>query len=151
MREYIILIAGAAVLSALSEIMSPEGWKKYIGVITGLVIVSVAAAPIAKLKHIDLRDFENVSAAEDTVKLQDYSTSRVSEELEERVKEDIKDRIMREYGRECDVKVRLDINEDNKIAGVKGVELHMSRPPEELKEKIGEMYGIASDEVVLYG
>jgi len=40
MKEYIITIIGATLLSAMAGIIAPEKWRSYVQVITGLVIIS---------------------------------------------------------------------------------------------------------------
>ena len=51
MKSYIITVIGAALLSALAEIISPEKWRGYVKIITGLVVISSIIAPAAGLVH----------------------------------------------------------------------------------------------------
>ena len=148
MREYIILIAGAAVLSVFGDIMSPAGWKKYIKIITGLVVISIIVAPIAKFKKVDL--ISNLEFDSNT-QLEDYSNDWFTNEFEKVVCDDIKERVANEYGRDCDVKVKINLNDENKIESIGKLEVYMDKPPYELKQKLSEMYGIAGDEVILHG
>ena len=45
MKEYIITIIGATLLSAMAGIIAPEKWRSYVQVITGLVIISCIISP----------------------------------------------------------------------------------------------------------
>ena len=49
MKAYFLMILGAAVLSALASIMSPEKWRGYIRLVTGIIILSCIVSPIANL------------------------------------------------------------------------------------------------------
>lgn len=148
MREYIILIAGAAVLSVLGEMMSPESWKKYIRIITGLIVVSVIVTPIAELKKINLLDGIDFKVSEE---LTDYSNQWLLDEFTDNVCTDVKDRVKREYGKECEVRINVAVSGENEIEGIERMEVYMNFPPAELKEKLSQMYGIDSSEVILNG
>lgn len=146
MKEYVTVIAGAAILSVLADILSPEQWRKYIKIVTGFVIISVIISPVAKLKNIDLFDgidYNNTISADIT----DYRSKWVAEEFEVRVENDIKERVMNDYGKNCDVDVKISINDDNMIEAVEQIEIHTDGECIGLKEKMAYMYGVAEDEV----
>ena len=46
MKSYIISIAVCTVICAVVNMLTPENWKKYVGVVTGLVITLSIASPI---------------------------------------------------------------------------------------------------------
>ena len=54
MKQYIITIIGATLLSAMANILSPDTWRKYISVITGFIIISCIISPISKLAKVDI-------------------------------------------------------------------------------------------------
>lgn len=146
MKEYITVIVGAALLSVLADILSPEQWRKYIKIVTGFVIISVIISPVARLKNIDLFegiDYNNTASADFT----DYRSKWVAEEFEIRVENDIKERVMNDYGKKCDVDVGISINEDNMIEAVERIEIYTYGECKGLKEKMAYMYGVDANEV----
>ena len=61
MKEYIITIIGATLLSAMAGIIAPEKWRSYVQVITGLVIISCIIFPVTALVKSDIFDgFDSV-------------------------------------------------------------------------------------------
>ena len=61
MKEYIITIIGATLLSAMAGIIAPEKWRSYVQVITGLVIISCIISPVTAIVKSDIFDgFDSV-------------------------------------------------------------------------------------------
>lgn len=150
MREYIIVIAGAAVLSVFADMLSPKEWQKYIKIVTGLVIISVIIAPLAKFKDTDL--FSEIGVQDEiAIDTADYSKMWVIDEFTAKIEEDIEERIKNEYGRDCTAKVRLRLNEDELIERVELVSISINSPPDGLKRRIMEIYGVAENEVIING
>lgn len=150
MREYIIVIASAAILSVFADMLSPEQWRKYVKIVTGFVIISVIIAPIAKIKNMDLlseMDFENSV----TINEADYSNRWVIDEFERLVEEDIRDRIKNEYGKESSVRVTVRVNNEDKIEKIENVRIDVDSPPTALAGAIAQMYGIDISEVTVNG
>ena len=52
MKEYIITIIGATLLSAMAGIIAPEKWRSYVQVITGLVIISCIISPVTAIVKV---------------------------------------------------------------------------------------------------
>ncbi len=148
MKEYIIVIASAAILSVFADMLSPEQWRKYVKIVTGFVIISVIIAPIAKIKNMDLlseMDFENSV----TINEVDYSSRLVIDEFERLVEEDIRDRIKNEYGKESSVRVTVRVNDEDKIEKIENVRIDVVSPPTALAGTIAQMYGIDISEVTV--
>ncbi len=140
MKAYILMILGAAVLSAFASVMAPEKWRSYVRLVTGVVILSCAASPIAGLLsenggfHIP-----ELSSA------QSYDnrayTRAVEEELTKRVEEDIEARMERRYGINISAKALININENNEIEGVERITVR-GRLPDAAKRELCGIYGV---------
>ena len=89
MKEYIITIIGATLLSAMAGIIAPEKWRSYVQVITGLVIISCIISPVTAIVKSDIFDgFDSVQ--ENIADSSNMQTELVIEELKSRINEDIK-------------------------------------------------------------
>ena len=144
MREYIISIAGAAILSGLVKILSPAGWQKYIKIITGLIIISIIAAPIRELKKINI--FSEFSLPEGNID-EEVQIKKVKDELAIRVQEDINKRVYKEFFETAKSSVVIDVNEKNEIVGVLSVKVITKADSEKVKKLINEIYGVEYEEV----
>ncbi|MGM9936958.1 MAG: stage III sporulation protein AF [Candidatus Ornithomonoglobus sp.] len=118
MKAYIISIAAASVISAVVTILTPKGWTKYVGIVTGLVVVMCIGQPLLQLMRTDV--FEDFK----------YETERTSEngsqmlmeeikkELTERIEEDAEQRLKNEFGAECEVSAVVSVDSAGKISGI---------------------------------
>ena len=80
MKEYIITIIGATLLSAMAGIIAPEKWRSYVQVITGLVIISCIISPVTAIVKSDIFDgFDSVQ--ENIADSSNMQTELVIEEL----------------------------------------------------------------------
>ena len=96
MKEYIITIIGATLLSAMAGIIAPEKWRSYVQVITGLVIISCIISPVTAIVKSDIFDgFDSVQ--ENIPDSSNMQTELVIEELKNRINEDIKARMEKEF------------------------------------------------------
>ena len=136
MREYIILVAVASIISALVDIMSPKEWRGYIRIVTGFLILAVLISPVAKLKNIEIFIPEESFSASEIP-----SRDLVAEELQKNVEKDIEDRILIEFKREAAAVAELDIDEEHRIRGVKSIKISLKKAPEGLRERLLEVYG----------
>ena len=59
MKTYIISIAVSTVIAAVVNMITPEKWSKYVGIVTGLVVTVCIAQPVISLMHADV--FEGFS------------------------------------------------------------------------------------------
>ena len=84
MKEYIITIIGATLLSAMAGIIAPEKWRSYVQVITGLVIISCIISPVTAIVKSDIFDgFDSVQ--ENIADSSNMQTELVIEELKNRI------------------------------------------------------------------
>lgn len=147
MKQYVITIIGAAVLSGIAHILTPSGWVKYVKLITGLVILCVICAPITSITKIDLfSDFsmENYNIDENV------QIDTITAELKKRIETDISDRIRTEFSKEAKVQAQISVNENNEITGVTNIKIQTDANPERVVLRMCEVYGIKSDEVEVY-
>lgn len=147
MREYIITIIGASVISGAAHILTPASWVKYVKLITGIVILSVIASPITHISNINL--FSDFSIEESEID-ENIQINTISTELEKRIEEDIRERIQTEFSHEATADVVITINENNEITGVKHITVLTDANKEKVISRMCEVYGIKRDEVEVY-
>lgn len=139
MKEYFLMILGAAVLSALASIMSPEKWRSYIRLVTGVVILSCAASPIAGL--LSPGGFNIPEPAAPREYDENAYAEAVEAELRNRIEQDIEARMKREYDVDVEASVIININERNEIEGVERITVRGSLT-ERAKRELCEIYGV---------
>ncbi len=146
MKEYILTIIGATLLSVLADIVSPEQWRKYIQLLTGLVIVSCILTPAFKIADLDL--FSGFELSDTTLEEgETLQKELVASELEQRVAEDAKQRIASEFHCEAEVEAEVLTDEQMQITGVKRIRIHGKNLPEGIAARIKEVYGTKNVEV----
>ncbi len=146
MRAYILTVIGAAVLSSFASILTPDKWRKYVGVITGLVIISCIIAPISRLTKEDL--FSGFGAIEESEQYSENLRKRiVREELEKRVGEDLSARLLNEFNADVRSEVKISINENNEITSISSVRIKGIKPEERITARICEIYGLSEDKI----
>lgn len=146
MKQYIITIIGATLLSAMANILSPDTWRKYISVITGFIIISCIISPISKLVDADIfsgfddfyEDRTDYAAVERNV-VMDHLTSKVAEDIEKRFQNEFKETVQ--------VRVKLRLNQNNEIEGIEHITVKGSDGEYEKTKRLCEIYGIKEDEV----
>lgn len=135
MRAYIIMVAAAAVLSAFCDILIPKGWQKYIGILTGAVLLTVLISPVITLRGGKMPEI--VLPEQDYI---EYDVdSEVKEELKKRVEEDIAERLMSEFGVSCRAQAEITA-QDGKITGVGEITLDCAAN-ERISARLKEIYG----------
>ena len=112
MKQYIITIIGATLLSAIGSILTPDTMRKYVSVITGFIIISVIVAPLASLRGIDLfagvEEFGAVQAEYESI----YINS-VADVIKKRIEGDIKQRLHEELGVDAQVSAEVVVENNN--------------------------------------
>jgi len=112
MKQYIITIIGATILSAIGSILTPDTMRKYVNVITGFIIISVIVAPLASLRGIDL-----FAGVEETGAVQtEYETvyiNSVADVIRKRIEGDIKQRLHEELGVDAQVSAEIVVEKNN--------------------------------------
>lgn len=146
MREYIITVIGATLLSAAANILSPEKWRKYISVITGFVIISCIIAPVSELVNVDIfAGFDDFY--EEKTDYEAVEKSIITNGLAEGVEADIEERFKNEFGETVTADAELEINANGEIAGIGRIRIAGSDGAAEKTARLCEIYGIKEDEV----
>lgn len=144
MKSYVLTIIGAAVLSSFGTLLAPEKWRKYISLITGLVIISCIMTPVARITKTDL--FSGFNAIENTEMYEEYKQSKiVLDELCGRVGADIRERLKNEFGISASAQVKIDMNENNEITGIREIRITNASLTKAAKERLSYIYGIDED------
>ena len=140
MKSYFLMILGAAVLSALASIMSPEKWRGYIRLVTGIIILSCIVSPVSNLLgrsgSFNIPDISTPSSYDGNM-----HKNLIADELTSRIETDIEARMAREYGVNISARVKIDINEDNEIQGVTRITIHGTLP-QNAKQELSNIYGV---------
>lgn len=150
MRAYIISVAGAAVLSAVINMLSPEKWSKYIGVLTGLVVALAIGRPLIGV--IDKDVFSEVRTEADSTAADtgtDAFYAGLYAELQSRIEGDIKERLKAEYGADCEAEAELSAAEDGRVTGVKRITVRGGHLDNIAVARLREIYG--AEEVIVNG
>ena len=136
MRNYIILVAVASVISAVTDILAPKEWRGYVRIVTGFLILAVLISPVAKLKNTQIfTPVESFEASEIPAR------DRVAEELRKNVEKDIEERILAEFKKNANATCQLDIDEEHRIRGVLMIRVDLKKEPQGLRERLREVYG----------
>ncbi len=140
MKEYILTVAAAAVLSAIAAISVPKNWVGYIRLITGAVILCSIISPVMNIIGGTIKfEPENGYTYEN---YDEYTYNElIKEDLEKRIEEDIKARVRKEYGIDIAAEVEIEINENNEIEGVKKITVTDGHITEAVKNRLYEIYG----------
>ncbi len=144
MKGYIITVAVVAVSAALTDIIAPKEWSKYIKVIIGFLVLSVIVAPIAKFKKI------NIPSSLDTYNVSDEPLKdKVSKTLGNNIEKDIEERILDEFGIEVEAKVKIETDEKHNIKGVNAIEIKTRKNPTGMIDRLRNIYGCEQIEIRL--
>lgn len=139
MREYILTVAGAAVLSAFAVSMSPSGWEKYLKLITGVVVLCCIISPLGNILKTDI-DIK----IPDTEVEYDENLNReiILNEFSDKISGDIEERLKKEFGLEVKADTEIELNEDNEIEGVKKIITEGDRLSDMARSRLNEVYGV---------
>ena len=132
MKAYIITVIGAALLSALAEIISPEKWRGYVKIITGLVVIS---SIIGVFEGLD----ESIASVGET---RDTQNEIIAAQLKKNIDADIEKRMKDEYGLNIDAECELGFDGDGKMTGVKEIRVYGSPLTDGAKRRLCEVYGL---------
>ena len=149
MKGYIISIAGAAVLSAVVNMLSPEKWSKYIGIVTGLIITISIGRPILLLMHTDVFSGFSFESSETASEGSKVFYGELRNELERRVENDIRSRIRTEFGTDCTAEAEADMDDSGRISGIRRITVYGAHLDNAAIGRLREVYGAA--EVVIGG
>ncbi len=122
--------------------MSPEKWRRYVGIISGAVILCAVVAPVTRLDPERLfTSFESGTAEIDLKKGEEYRNDLLERELTERINSDIEERVRNEFGKEIQASVKIDINGEGKITGVKEIKIN-GKIGDRAAARLCEVYGV---------
>ena len=146
MREYIITVIGATLLSVMANILSPDSWRRYISIITGFVIISCIISPISKLTEADLfTGFDDFY--EDRTDYSEVEREVVISRLKKSIGDDIEKCFKKEFNENISAEVSLLVNENNEIECVSHIKITGCAPSPKKTSRLCEIYGIKEDEV----
>lgn len=148
MKQYIISIIGSTLLCAAAQLLTPANWRKYVKIITGMIILSTIASPIMKVSDVNLFSDFSIEKSEINENLQ---TELVAEELAKRVEDDIEKRIQDEFSKKSEANVEIKISENNEITGISKIRLKTNANPQKLIPRMCEIYGTTPQEVIVNG
>ena len=138
MKIYLMKIIGAVLICVFTDIALPEKWSKYIKIITGLIIISTIASPLEKPLNLNFKESFRVSEKLEQTG-EEYQISLIKEEFEKNISNDIRNRIYDEFKKEISADVIVSLNEENKISGIKKIELK-GEINDEILKRINEIY-----------
>ncbi len=138
MKIYLMKIVGAVLICVFTDIALPEKWSKYIKIITGLIIISTIASPLEKPLNLNFKEYFRVSEKLEKTG-EEYQISLIKEEFEKNVSNDIEKRIYDEFKKEISADVIVSLNDENKISGIKKIELN-GDINDEILNRINEIY-----------
>ncbi|MCH5211201.1 MAG: stage III sporulation protein AF [Oscillospiraceae bacterium] len=146
MREYIIAIVGATLLSALSTIIAPEKWRGYVRIITGLVIISCIVSPVSSVIKSDIFNGFEISS-DSVIDGSNLQTELIVRELSKRVNEDIEARMKKEFNLSVTAECEIRVNDEGEIAGVDNVRVSGDKLTDRARMRLCEVYGLKPYEV----
>ncbi len=140
MGEYVITIALMTVLSALMMLLAPERWEKHISLVTGLIITICIARPVIALVGGELTE-EMPPVRVSVTKGDAILSNEIKKELESRISMDVKERLKREFDRECVARVTVTKDTEGKISGVGTIHIRGEKPDGVAIGRLREIYG----------
>ena len=141
MKDYIITIIGATLLGAMTLIISPEKWRSYVRIITGLVIISCIVTPIFQLLHSDVYtrlDESFTMSAEG----KDLQAQLVIKELKSRINADIEERLKDEFNMKVRADCSIRVNSDGEVEGVDEIRIYGAKLTNGARLRLCEVYGL---------
>lgn len=148
MTRYITSIIGAAALAGTASVLSPEKWKKYVGIITGIVIICTVLSPFMKTNITGVfDDFNTRFTASELEKGEQIRLDMIKSQLAEGINTDIENRMREEFHLKVKAKTDIGINDEGKITGVNEIEID-GRLSNAAKNRLCEVYGIGADKII---
>lgn len=141
MKEYILSIAAAAVISALMNIITPKQWNKYVGIVTGLMVVVCIARPILGIMNADFFEEIQYSSNKNSVYGNRQLYLEVGKKLAERVTEDVEKRMLEEFGVQCSAEVTIQTNDGGQIEGIDSITVYGKNIDNIAVGRLREVYG----------
>lgn len=139
MREYLMNIIGAVLISVFCDVLLPDKWSKYVKTITGLMITAAIISPLGSFELPDMSGFIRESQNIETKGL-DTRNKMIVNELEKNIKKDITERFLSEFNADIEAEAVIEINADNEITGVKSITLRGKNITSQMIERVKEIY-----------
>ena len=141
MKAYIISIAVCTVICAVVNMLTPEKWIKYVGIVTGLVITLSIASPIIGIFGNDFLNGFSYTAKTNGEKGEAVLYNEIKTQLEERINSDAKDRLSEGFGKNCSVRTTVKMTDNGEVSGVKSIYVYGDRIDAVIIGKLREIYG----------
>ncbi len=140
-KSYILSIALATVLGAVMNILTPDKWQKYVGVVTGLVVMLSIAGPIISLIGNDT--LSGISYTAETTRTRgEYELyNKVKAELIKRINDDVAKRLKAEFGRTCTAKAEVEMTASGEVRGVETIHIYGDKIDAVAVGRLREVYG----------
>ncbi len=142
MKAYIISIAAASVISAVVTILTPKGWTKYVGIVTGLVVVMCIGQPLLQLMRTDVFEgfrYETEQTSENGTRM---LMDEIKKELTERLEKDAEQKLKEEFGAECDVSAVVSVDSAGKICGIEEMTVTGGNIDNAAIGRLRDIYGV---------
>lgn len=140
MKSYIMSVAVTSVISAVMNIITPEKWSKYVGMVTGLVITICISGPIISFMNADMFVEIGEVSSKVTAESENILKEEVQSELEKRIEEDIESRLKSEFALNVTANAEMSANEKGEISGVRRIVLQGDKPDAVVMGRIYEVY-----------
>ncbi len=147
MREYIMSVIGAGLLCSVSEIISPDKWKKYIKLLTGVIITIIMLSPVKQIDFDVVDDFRSITPEYPTDNSLLLNT--VKSEFENRISEDIKERIFQKYDVNSEVVTTSETDDNGNVTGIALIQIKTFAECPGVTDMITQIYGVNKDLVII--
>lgn len=141
MASYIITIVTATVIAAVISVLTPEGWNKYVGVVTGIVVTVCIARPVISIVNGNFAEDFKISYKTQQTDGEGVFAKEIKREMEYRIATDIRERLRSEFGRECSASVSVAVKESGEISGVNSIRVRGDRIDNIMIGRLREVYG----------
>lgn len=139
MKTYIITIIGATLLSAYASNLAPQSWRKYVQIITGLVLIICILSPLKAIVGTDI--FGEFDVAELKIAEGKTQSELIAEELSERIETDVEERLIKEFNVQVEAEAEISVNGRGEIEGVKKIRTSGDKLSAAAKARLLEVYG----------
>lgn len=147
MKGYIISIAVASVISAVITMLTPKGWEKYVGMVTGIVVVMCIGQPLLKLMRTDVFEGFRLETEYHADAGNELLREEIRKELTERVETDAEQRLLNEFGAVCSVSAVISANSAGQITGVEHMTIYGGNIDNAAIGRLRDVYGVKEVEL----
>ena len=132
-------ITGAVLTAVMADVLLPDKWRKYVRIITGLIIIATIISP---LKSVTIPDISIYKKEADELSYDGEALRRslIIEELRKNIEADICGRISDELLENVSAEVEISVNENNEITGVEKIKIKGANKVQNVKKILDEVY-----------